>query len=98
MYITYSPLEFRFIIVSVFNVPCFFFFKKKTAYEISVCLGFRRVLFRSCLRIAFGSPAEPNAIRRQRTNCIVVPSAYPSTESEERRVGKEGRARTAWRA
>src|SRR5882672_11119306 len=28
-------------------IYCFFFFKQKTAYEITVCLEFRRVLFRS---------------------------------------------------
>src|ERR1022692_4232474 len=43
--------------------PCFFFFKQKTEYEITRCLEFRRVLFRSIsvLGTAPDSPAAPAA-------------------------------------
>src|SRR5438034_11533689 len=62
----------------------FFFFKQKTAYEIPVCLEFRRVLFRS--RMPDREPAVDGDGRAH-----VHRGGLP--RSEERRVGKECRSR-----
>src|SRR5882762_11141821 len=66
-----------------------FFFKQKTAYEIQVCLEFRRVLFRSLVigdtETGFG--ADPRSWWTARR--------LMRERSEERRVGKECRSRWA---
>ena len=40
----------RWVYIDMCVILCFFFFKQKTAYEITVWLEFRRVLFRSVLK------------------------------------------------
>src|ERR1035441_7165412 len=56
-----------------FGVPCIFFFKQKTAYEMPKRLEFRRVLFRS-LDLA-GPPGRglpvPGPRPRRAVHCIV---------------------------
>src|SRR5437773_9199486 len=46
---------FFFFFNFIFFFFYFFFFKQKTAYEIVMCLEFRRVLFRSLRRMKTGS-------------------------------------------
>src|SRR2546426_6080545 len=84
----------------------FFFFKQKTAYEITRCLEFRRVLFRSRRPAGLGGRWLDRLIQPgQRLNAFtrdperaarrmafrLVAGLLP--RSEERRVGKECRSR-----
>src|SRR6266496_3648120 len=67
----------------------FFFFKQKTAYELSTCLAFRRVLFRSFL------PAPSRHFRAggEGPHSCGGSAVKREERSEERRVGKECRSR-----
>src|SRR5476649_2868120 len=67
----------------------FFFFKQKTAYEFTVLLEFRRVLFRSGEVIGFIRIGEARIALGVRVDAGV----FQASRSEERRVGKECRSR-----
>src|SRR5688500_20152685 len=87
----------------------FFFVKQKTAYELTRWLEFRRVLFRSnggrkpLVGAAHdhGSrlPRRPHPPRHPRAQLLrerrVARAGHEGRRSEERRVGKEWRSRSA---
>src|SRR6266496_4668359 len=77
--VEYFPVNFDILV---------FFFKQKTAYEISTWLEFRRVLFRSDL--AAKTDAQMNAIFGWKNEAKTVGVLV---RSEERRVGEECRSR-----
>src|SRR6266446_9082104 len=70
-------------------VYVFYFFKQKTAYEITRCLEFRRVLFRSSVGVKL-SGTRHLWVKR---GAELIAGAVG--RSEERRVGKECRSRWA---
>src|SRR5438034_8459601 len=74
-----------------------FFFKQKTAYEITVRLEFRRVLFRSKTNFEMRRGNEHGKIgfsaRARECRGHVMLVSLRRFRSEERRVGKECRSR-----
>src|SRR5476649_2679629 len=77
------------ILIAVFASPALFvFFEQKTAYEVTVGLEFRRVLFRSRGERVKRPGMREAPAERQRGECD-----GGRRRSEERRVGKECRSR-----
>src|SRR5699024_12561599 len=94
-----SITSFRFImIVFFFIILAIFFVRIAFIICLIVCISSFAIFFRTCgVMVSFGLPSSNNARSCAKINKFIATAVIPWHRSEERRVGREGRARGgAW--